>query len=141
MKSPWSRTWGIFISRRFRVPFKMQKPVRVSSYLAVLTAVMLASCVYHDFPQYTCTQTYTFQKDILPIIQTKCAVSGCHNGDMGPDLKWTDFEQFHKRAASGLVKYRVTHRIMPPSFSPAGPLTQEQIDAIACWSDQGALNN
>ena len=102
---------------------------------------VLDSCVYHDFPEYVCDDQYTFSEDIQPIIQTKCAVSGCHNGDMGPDLNWTDFDEFHKRASSGLVKYRVTHRIMPPAESPAGALTQEQINAIACWADQGALNN
>jgi hypothetical protein len=68
-------------------------------------------------------------------------LSGCHNGDMGPDLNWTSFEQFHKRASRGEVKFRVTNRIMPPADSPGGALSQEQIDAIACWSDQGALNN
>lgn len=88
-----------------------------------------------------CSEEYTFAEDIRPIVETKCAISGCHNGDMGPALNWTNFEMFHQRVASGLVKYRVTHRIMPPSFSPAGPLTQEQINAIACWADQGAPNN
>lgn len=99
------------------------------------------SCVSHDFPEYVCNQEYTFSDDVRPIIETKCAVSGCHNGDMGSDLNWNDFEELHKRAESGLVKFRVTHRIMPPSDSPAGPLTQEQINAIACWTDTGALNN
>lgn len=99
------------------------------------------SCVYHDLPEYVCEDTITFSADIRPIILTKCAILDCHNGDMGPDLNWTNFDQFHARAASGLVKYRVTNRIMPPSFSTAGPLSQEEINAIACWSDQGALNN
>ncbi|HET9487015.1 MAG TPA: hypothetical protein VFO54_06260 [Chryseosolibacter sp.] len=60
---------------------------------------------------------------------------------MGPNLNWNNFDTFSQRVASGLVKYRVTHRIMPPSSSKAGPLSQEQINAIACWSDQGGLNN
>lgn len=101
----------------------------------------LESCVYHDFPKYECTDSYGYAEDVRPIIETKCAISGCHNGDMGADLNWTDFDEFHERAASGLVKFRVTHRIMPPSNSAAGPLTQEQINIIACWTDQGALNN
>ena len=109
--------------------------------LSMAVLVCLASCVYHDFPEYVCSEDYSFAADIRPIIETKCAISGCHNGDMGPDLNWTDFEKFHQRAVSGLVTHRVTNRIMPPSFSPAGPLSREQINAIACWSDQGALNN
>jgi len=103
--------------------------------------VALVACVSHDFPEYECDDAYSFSDDIRPIIETKCAVSGCHNGDRGEDLNWNNFDQFHKRAESGLVKFRVTHGIMPPSNSPAGPLTREQINAIACWSDQGARNN
>lgn len=118
----------------------MQKFV-VAGFLIFVSLLVMDSCVSHDFPEYSCTAEYTFSEDIKPIIETKCAISGCHNGDMGAELNWTDFEQFHARASSGLVKFRVTHRIMPPSESPAGPLTQEQINAIACWSDQGALNN
>jgi len=109
--------------------------------LFVVVVLTLDSCVSHDFPEYVCEQDYTFTADVKPIIETKCAISGCHNGDMGPDLNWTNFEEFHKRVESGLVRFRVTHHIMPPSDSPAGPLTQEQINAIACWSDQGGLNN
>lgn len=109
--------------------------------LSFILAVCLNACVSHDFPANTCAETYTFSEDVKPIIETKCAISGCHNGDMGPDLNWTTFEQFHKRAESGLVKYRVTNHIMPPAESQAGPLSEEQINAIACWADQGALNN
>lgn len=119
----------------------MIRPVTALSCLACFSLVFLHSCVYHDFPEYTCDQEFSFADDIRPIIETKCAVSGCHNGDMGPDLNWTNFEKFHQRVASGLVKYRVTNRIMPPAESPAGPLTQDQINAIACWADQGALDN
>lgn len=119
----------------------MQKFFLGGLFLILVVSIVLAACVSHDIPEYQCTQTYGFANDVKPIIETKCAISGCHNGDMGQDLNWTVFENFHKRAESGLVKYRVTHRIMPPSNSPAGPLTQEQINTIACWTDQGALNN
>lgn len=110
--------------------------------LSSLVLIMpMESCVSHDFPEYVCDQQYTFSEDVRPIIETKCAISGCHNGDLGEEVNWNIFEQFHERAESGLVTSRVTHRIMPPSNSPAGPLSQEQINAIACWADQGAINN
>ena len=119
----------------------MRKPRACTLSIVFLGLTAIGSCVYHDIPQPVCAAEVSFQADIKPIIMTKCAISGCHNGDMGPGLNWTDFEQFHARAESGLVKYRVTNRIMPPSFSPAGPLSQDQVDLIACWADQGALNN
>ena len=115
----------------------------VASFLSIFCfgVIGLDSCVYHDFPDYACKEELSFTEDVQPIISTKCAISGCHNGDMGPDLNWTDFEQFSKRVQSGLVKYRVTNRIMPPAFSPEGPLTQQQINTIACWAEQGGVNN
>lgn len=119
----------------------MQKPLARLLSLSFVILICLESCVSHDFPEYVCNDNYTFAGDVQPIIETKCAISGCHNGDMGGDVDWTNFEKFQERAASGLIKLRVTHRIMPPSDSPAGPLTQEQINAIACWADAGALNN
>ena len=119
----------------------MQKFVRSSLFILSILLLCLDACVSHDFPDYVCTKTYSFTADIRPIIETRCAISGCHDGSMGPSLNWNNFEMFHERAASGLVKLRVTRGIMPPSNSPAGPLTEEQINAIACWTDQGALNN
>lgn len=120
----------------------MRKSVFGFLSIICLGLVGFGSCVYHDFPEVVCDEEQlSFAEDVQPIISTKCAISGCHNGDMGPDLNWTNFEQFSKRVQSGLVRYRVTHRIMPPSFSPEGPLTQQQINTIACWADQGGLNN
>lgn len=119
----------------------MRKPFTYIFTVSLVVMVFLDSCVYHDFSENICAEEISFAEDISPIIQTKCAIPDCHNGDMGPSLNWTNFEQFHARAQSGLVKYRVTNHIMPPSSSIAGPLTQEQINAIACWADQGAQNN
>ena len=119
----------------------MLRFVGLSLSIFVVIVLCLDACVSHDFFDYACTETYSFAADVRPILETKCAIAECHDGSMGPGLNWNDFDQFHERAASGLVKFRVTHRIMPPSDSPAGPLTQEQINAIACWTDQGAPNN
>lgn len=125
----------------FALPFKMRKHFSVVGAVVLACLILTESCTSHDIPEYECHQTYRFSEHVRPIIESKCAISGCHNGDMGPDLNWNDFAQFHERAESGLVRFRVTRRIMPPPDSPAGPLTQEEINAIACWSDQGALNN
>ena len=119
----------------------MRKSFALLFSVALPLMVCLESCVYHDFPESICDEDVSFAAQIRPIIQSKCAISGCHNGDMGADLNWTNSDQFRASAESGLVKFRVTNHIMPPSSSPAGPLSQEQINTIACWADQGALNN
>jgi hypothetical protein len=121
MRSPLVQDPGGFsFLPEIAVSFIMQKLVRILFCLSLVSLVSLDSCVYQDIPEYECIETYSFASDIKPIIESKCAISGCHNGDMGSDLNWTDFDKFHQRVESGLVKYRVTHRIMPPSFSPEG---------------------
>lgn len=77
----------------------------------------------------------SFASQIKPIIDTKCAIPGCHNGDNGANRNWTVFANVKENAAS--IKTRTGNRSMPQT----GSLTQEQIDIIACWVDDGALNN
>ena len=42
--------------------------------------------------------------DVDPIIMTKCAISGCHDGSLGSDKDWTNFETFHEPIAKALVR-------------------------------------
>jgi hypothetical protein len=100
------------------------------------------SCADHDFPSYTCPEEeVSYLADVKPIVETKCAVSGCHNGSLGVDRDWSNFNVFQHNAKNGNVKSHVINRIMPPAYSPAGPLSQEQINTIACWVDNDAPNN
>ena len=100
------------------------------------------SCVNHDFPQYTCdSDPLTFDADVLQVVEAKCAIPGCHNGDLGPDFVWTEYPDLAARAENGELKRRVLNRIMPPSYSPNGPLNQEQINILVCWVDKGYPEN
>jgi hypothetical protein len=120
---------------------KLKTPVFFLGLFAAL-AFLEPSCASHEFPSYTCLpEPVSYDTDIRPIILSKCAITDCHNGDNGADKNWTDFDLFQENAINGLVKYNVTNRIMPLASSTAGPLSQEQINAIACWVDQGAQNN
>jgi hypothetical protein len=73
---------------------------------------------------------------IRAIIQTNCAVSGCHNGSQSPNL--TDTNIIVSNA--GRIQARTTVRTMPPSSSGLC-LTQAEIDQIACWVADGASTN
>ena len=75
----------------------------------------------------------SFESDIKPIIETSCAVSNCHNGNRSPDLR--QFNNIKSNAAK--IKELTGKREMPKE----GSLTQNQIDAIACWVDDGAPAN
>lgn len=71
--------------------------------------------------------------EVRPLIETKCALSGCHNGVTRPDLRV--YETAKKYATQ--IKKLTADRSMP--FT--GSLTQQQIDMLACWVDEGANQN
>jgi hypothetical protein len=75
----------------------------------------------------------SFSESIAPIIETNCAINDCHNGSQFPDFR--QFKNVHDNAAQ--VKALTADRTMPEE----GTLTQAQINMIACWVDDGALNN
>lgn len=75
----------------------------------------------------------SFAADIQPIITNSCAINDCHNGNQFPDFRV--FKNIHDNAAN--IKKLTGDGTMPDE----GSLTQAQIDAIACWVDDGAIQN
>lgn len=75
----------------------------------------------------------SFSTSISPIISSKCATSNCHGGTQAPDFR--TFKNIQDNAAQ--IKTLTGNGTMPQN----GTLTQEQKDLIACWVDDGALNN
>ncbi len=75
----------------------------------------------------------SYSASIAPIIETKCAISTCHNGSQVPD-----FRAFATvKANADKIKSKVLDLTMPPG----NPLSFEEIQAISCWADDGAPNN
>ena len=81
------------------------------------------------------TTGVSLDADIMPIIDSNCAVTGCHNGSRSPDL----------RTAAGIINSaaRVQARTQAGTMPPTGreDLSQSTIDLIACWVSDGAPNN
>ena len=73
-----------------------------------------------------------FQK-VKTIISSNCAVSGCHSGSVFPNM--TVDANIQSQAAR--IKARTSATTMPPSGSGFS-LTQQEIDEITCWVDDGA---
>lgn len=75
-----------------------------------------------------------FSTQVKPIIDTYCAISGCHMEGGNVSFKVLSNIQ----ASAKDVKSRTQSGNMPKN----GPkLQQADIDAIACWVDDGALDN
>ncbi|MEN8248123.1 MAG: hypothetical protein ABFS32_04270 [Bacteroidota bacterium] len=88
--------------------------------------------------EFTITQqvytSVTFSTNIQPIIANSCSTSACHDGSNNLS-NFTIFSEVQANAS--MIKSRTQSGSMPKN----GSLTQEQIDLIACWVDDGAQDN
>lgn len=92
-----------------------------------------------------------FVNDILPILASNCAMSGCHDAITAEDdIILTNYANVISSDVidpfdlNGSEMYEVItetdpDKIMPPP--PNSPLTAMQISMIATWINQGAKNN
>lgn len=91
-----------------------------------------------------------FNKDIMPIIQSGCAIVGCHGGGSAEDgVDLTTYESIIATAdveagdPDGSDLYEVITETDPDKRMPQppnDPLTPEQIALIEKWINQGAKN-
>ncbi len=76
----------------------------------------------------------SFSTSVKPIIDNNCSVATCHGED--PTIPvfstWSDISGNAQR-----VRSQVSAGTMPPDDE----LSQNQIDLILCWIDDGAVNN
>lgn len=82
----------------------------------------------------------TYSKDIQPIIENNCAITGCHvpNGSGASD--YSTFDGVKSSADNGELKKRMIDG--NPSFMPAsGKLDEATLSKVTCWLNAGAPNN
>ncbi|NJN41323.1 MAG: hypothetical protein HC811_02870 [Flammeovirgaceae bacterium] len=110
--------------------------VKFGSYtVKVMDATGCTITVNVNVPRGDTGTSYSSQ--VQNIIQTSCTISGCHNGDNGSSINWLNFSNVQTNASN--IKLRTQAKSMPPLGQPA--LTQNQIDLIGCWVDDGAKSN
>ncbi len=102
-------------------------------------------------PGHPCDpDTVYFEKDLLPLLLSNCAKPGCHDAITAQDgVRLTDFnsvmqtgdvEPFdpgNTEIYEVVVETDPDKRMPPP---PDSPLTQDQIDILLTWINQGAQN-
>ena len=111
------------------------------------TAFSLALCLFiaacgtskktQTAPVVLAAPEVSYKKSILPIIERKCAVEGCHiqgfhEGD------FTLFEDVKKQVDKGRFKRLV---IENKSMPPDQPLEHSELKLIEAWLQQGGNNN
>jgi hypothetical protein len=114
--------------------------LRLAIGVVAASAMLAAPAAAADAPRQI-----TFSKDVAPIFQAKC--QNCHEpGSIAP-MSLVSFKDARPWARS--IRERVARRQMPPwhidrsvgvqKFKNDMSLTDEQIDTIVKWVDQGAL--
>lgn len=79
----------------------------------------------------------SFSNTVSNIISTNCAVSGCHDGSRNiPNFQ--DKDVIISKAQE--IKNRTSAKTMPPPSSGRS-LTDDEIQQIACWINDGAPDN
>lgn len=89
-----------------------------------------------------------FVNDVLPIINSNCALSGCHGGGSAQDgVDLSSYNGILQQITIGnainsdlyeAITDNNPEDVMPPS--PNNPLTTDQIATIKDWINQGATN-
>lgn len=117
-------------------------------------SLMLVSCK-HELPDVLddsgpCLPGVVyFKNDVLPILQSNCAMSGCHDARSAREgVRLTNYANVMRAGveagkASGSELYKVLVKKDPGDIMPPLPasLSADQIKTIKDWIDQGAKNN
>jgi hypothetical protein len=102
-------------------------------------------------PGFCDPDTVYFENSILPIFQSNCAKSGCHDVATATEgIRFNSYENIIAtgeivpgKSNEGEIMKKITEtdvdKIMPPP--PNSPLSATQIDLIKKWISQGARNN
>ncbi|MFZ6010737.1 MAG: hypothetical protein ACOYXT_10365 [Bacteroidota bacterium] len=127
------------------MPKKKINTILTALYATILVAAV-DSCANNDLEaplNIDCTgvATVSFSLQVQPIINSKCAIPECHNGDNGADINWTVPEKLQAHAAE--AKRRIQLPKTDADHMPReGELSFDQIETIVCWATQGApINN
>ena len=108
--------------------------------ILLVCTLLFATCKPEPepIPVVPCTETpHTYTANIKPIVEAKCAITGCHvagfaNGD------YTTFNAVKQVADNGLLRSRVLDdKTMPLT----GSLTEAELNKFNCWLMTGAQNN
>ncbi|MFA9205992.1 MAG: hypothetical protein ACEQR6_04860 [Burkholderiaceae bacterium] len=115
--------------------------MKIRSYLFYLMAVTFTLVVIACSKSSTdtnpvvasCDANTSFSKTILPLFNSTCNLSGCHDGPNAASLN--NFQVIHDNASQ--IRASISTGRMPKDKA----LAIADKNAILCWVDNGAKNN
>lgn len=121
-----------------------RKVILIRRLLPVILVFSTYAC-YHEPDIIDQLNPICFDTQVLPIIQTSCGISGCHDGSAEEFLA-ADYTSIMKAVVPGDPRGSTLYRVITANgeedmMPPDRPLTQEQRTIIHVWIAQGAENN
>lgn len=118
---------------------------KVLYYFFTLVVLLISSCLKEKgpVPSVQCSGlNVSYSATIKTIIDTKCAISGCHVAGGNGNGDFTTYAGV--KAKIGTNNDPFNNRLfvlgdMPQAGSPT--LTDDEKQKIKCWLEAGALNN
>ena len=128
------------------INFQLLFNMRILLFFFIALFILSGAGCYYDKEELLYAGTATvdcttvvakFGADIIPIIQSKCATTGCHSAAAAAGgSALVTYSQIAGQA-SRIMQRAVVDKTMPTS----GPLLPAEIAKLKCWINSGALNN
>ncbi|SEK50411.1 hypothetical protein SAMN04487910_0677 [Aquimarina amphilecti] len=116
----------------------MNDLLKIKNILIIVLGFSLLSCERNVeeesgiITEELCDPAISFTTNIKPIIDNNCI--RCHGGNQAPDLRtYENIRNNSERIRTEVV----VNRTMPLG----GSLSNDQIELVRCWIENGALNN
>jgi hypothetical protein len=121
---------------------KQKQPAFHFAATALIILLFLISSCTQDPANYESFDPVCFNTQVLPLLQTSCGISGCHDGTEGGFLS-ADYnsimESVKPNDPRGSKLYNIITDINNDEMMPPDqPLTQLQRNIIQIWIGQGA---
>ncbi len=114
------------------------------SILFAFVFLLAISCT-HESQTLSDLPEVSFTNDVLPVFQTGCAISGCHDQSSAKEGEvYTNYENILSSIEPGHPENSKAYKSMTNYFQimpPKTPLSVEDRTKIRVWILQGAKNN
>ncbi len=109
----------------------------ISFSIIIATVILFITCKKKEFKNLDCsTIDSKYSTSIAGIISASCTTSGCHNGSSSFDLR--TYNQVKTYIDNGKFNDEVINK---KSMPKGKSLSQDELNKIKCWLDQGGPNN
>ena len=114
------------------------------TFIFILTVIALVFSCKHE-PDISTMPQMCFNTQVLPIFQSNCAYSGCHDSHFEDGLILTDYTNIINAGITpGNAKNSKIYKVITDNYGnfmpPKNPLSEQQRQIIELWINQGAKN-